>query len=202
MLIDSHCHLDTFDSAELTPILDRASAAGVGEVVTIGTSMAQSAGLPALAERHANVWCTVGVHPHNVGETPVAEASAIVALASHPKVVGVGESGLDYFYDKAPRPVQQASFRAHIQAARLANGHIAMVFNESSAADATERRLSLYDDIEDESGDATPEPMPVPGQRSTFWGVPRAPMTLAISEDGGRSWPHRGPACRRGRSPG
>lgn len=120
MLIDSHCHLDTFDSGELDQILARASAAGVGEVVTIGTSMAQSAGLAALAERYAQVWCTVGVHPHNVGETPVAEASAIAALASHPKVVGIGESGLDYFYDTAPRDVQQASFRAHIQAARLA----------------------------------------------------------------------------------
>ena len=120
MLIDSHCHLDTFAPGELDQILARASAAGVGEVVTIGTSMAQSAGLAALAERYAQVWCTVGVHPHNVGETPVAEASAIAALAFHPKVVGIGESGLDYFYDTAPRDVQQASFRAHIQAARLA----------------------------------------------------------------------------------
>jgi len=91
----------------------------------------------------------------------------------------------------APEPTSLPNNNSSIQAARLANGHIAMVFNESSAADATERRLSLYDDIEDGAEDATPEPMPVEGRRSTFWGVPRAPMTLAISEDGGRSWPHR-----------
>ena len=89
----------------------------------------------------------------------------------------------------APERTELPNNNSSIQAARLANGHIAMVLNESSAADATERRLSLYDDLEDEDG--TPEPTPSLGGRSTFWGVPRAPMTLAISTDGGRSWPHR-----------
>jgi predicted neuraminidase len=91
----------------------------------------------------------------------------------------------------APEPTELPNNNSSIQAARLSNGHVAVVFNESSAADATERRLSLYDDIEDEGGDAIPEPRPEPGKRSTFWGVPRAPMTVAVSEDGGRTWPRR-----------
>jgi TatD DNase family protein len=74
-----------------------------------------------IAESRPNIWCTVGVHPHNAAEHPVPEAKTIAALATHRKVVGIGESGLDYFYDKAPRDVQRASFRAHIRAARLAD---------------------------------------------------------------------------------
>lgn len=118
MLIDSHCHLDYFEGAELDAVLTRAAAAGVGEMITIGTRLAQSAELIALT-RHSGVWCTVGVHPHNVAETPVADAAAIASLATDERVVGIGESGLDYFYDKAPHDVQQASFRQHIRAARL-----------------------------------------------------------------------------------
>jgi len=117
MLIDSHCHLDMLDAADLDAVLSRAAAAGVGEVITIGTRLSQSGDLIALAQR-PGVWCTVGVHPHNVGETPVAHASVIAGLAAGPRVVGIGESGLDYFYDKTPHDVQQASFRQHIRAAR------------------------------------------------------------------------------------
>lgn len=89
----------------------------------------------------------------------------------------------------APQPTELPNNNSSVQALRLKDGRIAMVLNESSAADATERRLSLYDDIED--GDDTPEPTPPAEGRSTFWGVPRAPMTLAISADGGRTWPWR-----------
>ena len=119
MLIDSHCHLDMFEGAELDAVLHRAKTAGVGEVITISTRLHQAADLIALTRR-PGVWCTVGVHPHNVAETPVANAAAIAGLAVDPRVVGIGESGLDYFYDKAPRDVQQASFRQHIRTARLA----------------------------------------------------------------------------------
>lgn len=91
----------------------------------------------------------------------------------------------------APERTELPNNNSSVQAVRLANGHIGMVFNESSAADATERRLSLYDDIEGDEGDDRAEPAPVEGVRSTFWGVPRAPMTLAISTDGGRTWPYR-----------
>jgi TatD DNase family protein len=118
MLIDSHCHLDYYTEAERPGVLARAAAAGVGEVVTIGTTLSQSQSLPALAAQ-ANIWCTVGVHPHHAAEAPVPEPEAIAALTEHPRVIGIGESGLDYFYDRSPRDVQQVSFRAHIRAARL-----------------------------------------------------------------------------------
>ena len=88
-------------------------------MVTIGTRLSQSAPLIALAQR-LSVWCTIGVHPHNAGDEPVAEPATIASLAADPRVIGIGESGLDYFYDKAPRHMQQASFRQHICAARLA----------------------------------------------------------------------------------
>ena len=108
-----------FDASELDAVLHRATAAGVGEMITIGTRLSQSATLIALAQR-PSVWCTVGVHPHNAGDGPVADAAAIASLAADPRVVGIGESGLDYFYDKAPRDMQQTSFRQHIRAARSA----------------------------------------------------------------------------------
>jgi TatD DNase family protein len=118
MLIDSHCHLDFFEAAEVPGLVDRAAAAGVGEMVTIGTRLVEAERQIALAEAYPTVWCTVGVHPHNAGEHPVPEPGEIVALTRHQRVVGIGESGLDYFYDTAPREAQQASFRAHIAAAR------------------------------------------------------------------------------------
>src|SRR4051812_27453758 len=120
MLIDSHCHLDYYTEAERPDVLARAAAAGVDEMVTIGTTLSQSQQLPGLAEAQPNVWCTVGVHPHHAAEAPVPSPQAIAELTEHPRVIGIGESGLDYFYDRAPRDVQQASFRAHIRAARLA----------------------------------------------------------------------------------
>jgi TatD DNase family protein len=127
MLIDSHCHLDYFRPDELPGILDRARAAGVGEMVTIGTTLSQAAVGRALAETHPQVWFTVGVHPHHAGEEgPVPAPETIAAMVEHPKAVGVGESGLDYFYDRAPRAVQQDNFRAHIRAARLAGVPLAI----------------------------------------------------------------------------
>jgi len=117
MLIDSHCHLDTFGD-ELDAVLARAADAGVGEVVTISTRLSQVPELIAMTRR-PGVWCTVGVHPHNAGEGLVADAADIAALATDPRVIGIGESGLDYHYDLSPRDAQQASFRQHIRAARL-----------------------------------------------------------------------------------
>jgi TatD DNase family protein len=120
MLIDSHCHLDYYAEAELPQVLARAGAAGVGGMVTIGTSLAQSARLPGLAAAQPTLWCTVGIHPHHAAEEPVPAPEAVAAMTNHPRVIGIGESGLDYFYDRSPREVQQAGFRAHIRAARLA----------------------------------------------------------------------------------
>lgn len=118
MLVDSHCHLDPYFQGEVPEVLARAREAGVGRLVTIGVRLSQTPLLLALAEAHPEVFCTIGIHPHNAGETPPPEVAELVRLAQHPKVIGIGESGLDYFYDKAPREAQAESFRRHIRAAR------------------------------------------------------------------------------------
>jgi TatD DNase family protein len=120
MLVDSHCHLDYFTPMELPDVLTRAAAAGVGEMVTIGTTLAQSERLPAMIEGMSNLWCTIGVHPHHAAEAPVPTPEVLAEMAQHPRVIGIGESGLDYFYDRSPRDVQAENFRAHIRGARLA----------------------------------------------------------------------------------
>ena len=133
MLIDSHCHLDYFEAVEVPAFLARAAAAEVGEVVTIGTRLAESERVRRLAEANPNVWCTVGQHPHDAAEAPDFPPENIAALAEHPRVIGIGESGLDYFYDRSPRAVQQDSFRRHIRAARLAG--VPLVIHARDAED-------------------------------------------------------------------
>lgn len=118
MLVDSHCHLDFPDFADdLDGVVSRAQTAGVGVLLTICTHVAKFPQVLAVAERYENVYCTVGTHPHNAGEES-ATADELIALADHPKVIGFGETGLDYFYEHSPRKAQQKSFRAHIDAAR------------------------------------------------------------------------------------
>ena len=126
MLIDSHCHLDYYTETELPDVLTRAAAAGVGQMVTIGTTIEQSQKLTTLIEGHDNLWCTVGVHPHYAHEAPIPTPERLAELAQHERVIGIGESGLDYFYDKAPRDVQQENFRVHIRGARLAGVPLAI----------------------------------------------------------------------------
>jgi TatD DNase family protein len=121
MLVDSHCHLDYFTEAEIEDVVARARAAGVGRLVTIGVRTPQAAAVKALAERFPDVWGMVGIHPHNAGEYPLPGVEELIALADHPRIIGIGESGLDYFYDKSPREVQQEGFRRHIRAARAAD---------------------------------------------------------------------------------
>lgn len=120
MLIDSHCHLDYYVEAEIEQIIARAREAGVARMVTIGVRMSQAEAVKALADRFPEVWGTVGIHPHNAGEGPLPTPEEIAAAADHPRIIGIGESGLDYFYDKAPREAQAENFRRHIRAARLA----------------------------------------------------------------------------------
>lgn len=150
MLIDSHCHLDYFSDAERPDVLVRAAAARVGEIVTIGTTLTQSRQLPAIAEAQPNIWCTVGVHPHHAAEAPVPSPEAIAAMTNHPKVIGIGEFGLDYFYDRAPRDVQQDSFRAHIRAARMAGLPLAI-----HARDADTDIAQILQDEYDSGGEFT-----------------------------------------------
>lgn len=119
MLVDSHCHLDFPDFAEeRADIVARALAAGVERMVTISTRVRQFPTILEIAETYEPVYCSVGTHPHNAGEESDVTADQLVKLAGHPKVVAIGEAGLDYFYDKAPRDAQARSFRAHIDAAR------------------------------------------------------------------------------------
>lgn len=119
MLVDSHCHLDFPDfAAELDQVVERARAAGVGKMLTIGTHLSRFDQVRAVAERFDDVFCTVGIHPHEAGTEAMVDADTLIGLADHPKVVGFGETGLDYYYDKSPRDRQQTSFRAHIAAAR------------------------------------------------------------------------------------
>jgi TatD DNase family protein len=119
MLVDSHCHLDFPDfAAELPGVVARAKSAGVGVCVSIGTKLSQFAAVAAAAAPFADVYCTVGSHPHEAANEPLADAAPLLELARQPKVVGIGETGLDYYYEHSPRAQQQANFRAHIAAAR------------------------------------------------------------------------------------
>lgn len=119
MLIDSHCHLDFPDFAEeRDAVIARAHEAGVRRMVTICTRVRRFPDILAIAEHYDSVWCSVGTHPHNAGEEAGIETEEIVRLAEHPRVVAIGEAGLDYHYDKAPRDLQAQGFRRHIAAAR------------------------------------------------------------------------------------
>ena len=119
MLVDSHCHLDFPDYAgKVDEVLARARAAGVRVCISIGTELKRFPGVKAVAEAHADVWCSVGVHPHESEKELLDDEAALVAEAAHPKVVGIGETGLDYYYEHSPRQPQQANFRSHIAAAR------------------------------------------------------------------------------------
>ena len=117
--VDSHCHLDFPDYAgQVDAVVGRAEAAGVGVCLTIGTELKRFPGVKAVAEKFPNVWCSVGVHPHESEKELLDDEAALIREASHPKVVGIGETGLDYYYEHSPRGPQQANFRSHIAAAR------------------------------------------------------------------------------------
>lgn len=119
MLVDSHCHLDFPDfDEERDAIIERARAAGVGLMVTISTRVRKFPRIRAIAERYDNVYCSVGTHPHSAADEPDVTAEELIELSRHPKVVAIGEAGLDYFYDKSPRETQAEGFRRHIAAAR------------------------------------------------------------------------------------
>lgn len=121
MLVDSHCHLDFPDFAdELDAVVARAEQAGVGMMLTIGTRLSVFDRVLAVAERFPNVWCTVGIHPNEAANEGDTTVERLIELAKHPKVVGFGETGLDYFYEMSAVEAQQRNFRIHIEAAREA----------------------------------------------------------------------------------
>jgi TatD DNase family protein len=119
MLADSHCHLNYKGLADdQADVLTRARARGVTAMLNIATRESEWDAVLATAEREPDVWATVGIHPHEADQHPNVDTAKLVERARHPRVVGIGESGLDYFYDHSDRARQQASFRAHIDAAR------------------------------------------------------------------------------------
>jgi len=119
MLVDSHCHLDYLEADhDLDAVVRRAGEAGVGAMLTICTKVTEAERVRAIAARFPNVYCSVGVHPHEAAPEGDVGADRLVALAAHPKVVGIGETGLDYFYEHSPRKIQQNGFKRHIEAAQ------------------------------------------------------------------------------------
>lgn len=140
MLVDSHCHLDFPDFAsELDAVVGRARAAGVGRMVTISTRVKQQDTLRGIAERFDDVFCSVGTHPHHADEEPDVSADDLVRLTEYPKVVAIGEAGLDYHYDNAPRDAQERGFRTHIAAARATG--LPLVIHAREADDDVARIL-------------------------------------------------------------
>jgi len=118
-LVDSHCHLDFPDFAEeRAAVIARARAAGIDTMVTICTKITEFDTVLAIAESDPDIWCTVGIHPHEAAAEPAVDEARLTALAAHAKVIGIGECGLDYHYDLSPRDRQQLVFRTHARAAR------------------------------------------------------------------------------------
>jgi TatD DNase family protein len=119
MLVDSHCHLDVPDfSEELDEVVKRSLEVGVGHVLTICTHVTKFEQVLAVAERYDHIYCSVGIHPHNAEDEPEVKAAELIELAQNPKVVGIGETGLDFFYEHSPKDIQEAYFREHIKASR------------------------------------------------------------------------------------
>ena len=144
-LVDSHCHLDFPDFAEeRAAVVARAKAAGVGHMVTISTRVRRFDQVLAIAEEFDGVSCSVGTHPHNAAEEPDVTADELVRLSAHPKVVAIGEAGLDYHYDKSPRDAQMRGFRTHIEAARRTG--LPLVIHARSADD------DIASTLEEETG--------------------------------------------------
>ena len=186
MLVDSHCHLDFPDFAEeLDAVVARARRAGIGAIVTIGTRVRRLDEVLAVAERFEDVYCSVGTHPHNAHEEPDVTAAELVRLAQNPKVVAIGEAGLDYHYDNSPREAQAAGLRTHIAAAREtglplvihareADADLAAILREESAKGAFPAVLHCFS-----SGRALAEAGLALGHYVSFSGI----LTFKNSQD-------------------
>ena len=136
MIIDSHCHLDFPElAADRAGVIARAKAAGVERMVTISTRVARFDEIKAIAEANPEVWCSVGTHPHHADEELHIQVEDLVRLSEHPKCIAIGEAGLDYFYDNAPKDAQETGFRRHIAAARITG--LPLVIHARSADEMT-----------------------------------------------------------------
>jgi TatD DNase family protein len=141
LLVDSHCHLDFDDfAAERSDVIDRARRAGVGTLVTICTKITEFPAIRAIAESDPDIWCTVGIHPHEAAAQPDTGEAQLVDLAAHPKVIGIGECGLDYHYDYAPRDRQAEVFRSHARAAKASG--LPIIVHTREADEDTARLLA------------------------------------------------------------
>ena len=141
MLVDSHCHLDfPVLAADRDALIARARAAGVGTMLTIGTKLSAFEGVRAVAAAYDGIYCSVGIHPHEAEAEPDVQAAQLLGFAGDPKVVAFGETGLDYYYEHAPREAQKANFRAHIEAARSAG--LPVIVHTRDADEDTEALLT------------------------------------------------------------
>ena len=135
MLIDSHCHLNYPGLAEDVPgVLGRAREAGIGGFLGISTRRNEWDAVIAQADAEPDIWATVGIHPHEADHHPDTDTATLIEATAHTRVIGIGETGLDYFYDKSDRDRQKASFAAHIAAAR-ATGLPLIVHTRDAEAD-------------------------------------------------------------------
>lgn len=136
MLVDSHCHLNYEGLSDQIPsVLSRADDAGVLYMVCICSRLSEFVEVSAIAEAHDRVFCSVGIHPHDVEKEPETDVETLVDLASHPKTVGIGETGLDFYYDSGPRETQERNFRTHIRAARATG--LPLIIHTRDADDTT-----------------------------------------------------------------
>jgi TatD DNase family protein len=140
MLVDSHCHLNYKGLVEdQAGAIGRARAAGVSAMLNIATRQSEWEAVRAVAEAHEDIWASVGIHPHEADAHPDVDTARLVDAAAHPRVVGIGETGLDYHYDHSDRARQQASFRAHIAAARATG--LPLIVHTRDAEEDTARIL-------------------------------------------------------------
>ncbi len=135
MLVDSHCHLDFDDyENEIDDVIARAREQGVSIMLNAGNNLNDLSGQLALSEKYPFIYAAVGVHPHNAAEFPDVKAEDLIAWTKHKKVIGIGEAGLDYYYDYAPRDAQIRLLREHIKAAQE-SGLPLIIHNRDSEAD-------------------------------------------------------------------
>lgn len=141
MFVDSHCHLNYEGLVERQPeVLDAARGRGVSAMLNISTRAREWDDIVGTAEREADVWATIGIHPHEADAHPDVDTARLVAKADHPRVAAIGETGLDYYYDHSDRTRQQASFRAHIAACRETG--LPLIVHTRDADDDTAEILS------------------------------------------------------------